>query len=88
MNLKKIAILAVAAFPLTAGFGGSVIGQERPRVVKTISSRPVNEPPATSPNIERQNPSAPSLTSPNSLSRPVLTNKIEVRPSEEQPLIK
>lgn len=86
MNFKKIAILAVAAFSLTVGFGGSVIGQERPRVVSTISSRPINEPPAPSQNIERQK-SSPSLTNQNSLSRPVLTNDIEIKPSE-QSLIK
>jgi cell wall-associated NlpC family hydrolase len=90
MIIKKIAFLAVAAFSLTAGFGGDVFGQDRPRVAKTISSRPLNEPPAASPvMIEPQKSSTSTFTNQNSLSRPVLTNKIEVVPStERQPLVK
>lgn len=87
MILKKVAILAVAAFSLAAGFGAKVSGQEQPRVMKTISSRPINQPAA--PNIEPQKSSQPTVTNQNFLSRPVLTNKIEVAPAvEEKPLIK
>jgi cell wall-associated NlpC family hydrolase len=85
MIFKKIAILAVAALSLTAGFGGNIFAQDRARVIKTISSRPINQPPASSPVIEPQKSAAPALINQNSLSRPILTNKIEVA---EQPLVK
>jgi len=85
MIFKKIAFLAVAAFSLTAGFGGNVLGQERARIEKTISSRPINQPPATSPVIESQK-SAPQITSSNSLSRPVLT--ANTTPVEPELLVK
>ena len=88
MNLKKIAILAGAALSLAAGFGGNVAGQNRPRVVKSISSRPVNEPPAASPDIGRQKHSNPALTNQSPLSRPILTNKVDVVSPEAKPLIK
>ena len=85
MILKKIAILAVAALSLTVGFGGNVLGQERPRVAKTTSSRPINQPPAASTDIESRK-STPAITSSNSLSRPVLTsNPTLVTP---EPLVK
>lgn len=90
MTLKKIAFLAVAAFSLAAGFGGKVLAQDRTRVVKTISSRPTNQPPAASPTvIESAKPTNPAPVSTNSYSRPVLTNKVEVVPPKEaQPLVK
>src|SRR5215475_972129 len=87
MILKKNAFLAAAAFVLAAGFGGNIFAQDRPLISKTISSRPINQPPASSPAVEPQK-SGPSLTSSNSLSRPVLTNKAEATSAEPPPLIK
>ena len=87
MILKKIAFLAAAAFVVAAGSGGNIFAQDRPLVTKTISSRPINQPPAPSPVVEPQK-SAPALTSSNSLSRPVLTNKTDATPAESQPLVK
>lgn len=81
MIFKKTAILAAAVFSLTAGFGGNILGQDRPRVVKTISSRPINQPPTASSTIEPQK-SDPARITENTLSRPVLTNKIEIAPTQ------
>ncbi|MEP7074930.1 MAG: C40 family peptidase [Acidobacteriota bacterium] len=82
MKLKKIVFLAAAAFSLVAGIGGNVFAQERPRLVKTISSRPTNQPPATS-----KTESTSTQLDSSSYSRPILTTKIEVA-KEAQPLIK
>ena len=86
MKLKKIVFLAAAAFSLAAGIGGRVFAQERPRLVKTISSRPINPPSAISSTAIEPSPSSVNA---NSYSRPTLTTKIEVVPTKEgQPLIK
>ncbi|MEP6848260.1 MAG: C40 family peptidase [Acidobacteriota bacterium] len=82
MKLKKIVFLAAVAFSLAAGIGGNVFAQERPRLVKTTSSRPTNQPPATS-----KTESTPAQLDSSSYSRPVLTTNIEVV-KESQPLVK
>lgn len=86
MKLKKIVFLAAAAFSLTAGIGGQVFAQDRPRLVKTTSSRPTNQPPSPSAISSETTPPA---TNANSYSRPSLTTTIEIAPTKPaQPLIK
>ena len=90
MKFKKIVFLAAAAFSLAAGIGGRVFAQERPRVAKTTSSRPTNQPLTTSSTANESTKSAilPAVTT-SSYSRPTLTTKIEVAPAKEpQPLVK
>ena len=86
MILKKIGYLTVCAVLLMVGTAGNAAAQERNRVVKPTSSRPINQPPAPTqpqPQIKTLSSSAPTN---NSATRPVLTNNIQVVPSA--PLVK
>jgi peptidoglycan endopeptidase LytE len=87
MKLKKIVFLVAAAFSLAAGIGGKVFAQERPRLIKSTSSRPIGQPPATSPSVTDPTPAKVNSNSP---SHAGLTTQIEVAPTskEPQPLIK
>lgn len=81
MNLKKISYLTVCAFLLTVGLVDTSAAQNRDRVVKTISSRPINQPSLSS-TAQTSKTQTLSSTAPvnNSASRPVLTNNIQVAP--------
>ena len=86
-NLKKISYLSVCAFLLTLGFLSTGAAQDRQRVVKTISSRPINQPPAPAqqtPADSTRSTSSPAPLISRSTSRPVLTNKIEI--AEKKPV--
>lgn len=71
--------LAVVAFVVCAFDRAS--GQDRPRVIKTVSSQPLNQP---APPSEHSKPPAVS-TQPTS--RPTLTSEITL-PEKQQPLVK
>lgn len=77
---KKVADLSLIAFLLLAG-SMMVTGQERPRVVATSSSRPLNQP-AT----ETSRPTV-SVQSTNRVVRPTLTNEISL-PEPPKQLVK
>ena len=78
-NLKKIWYLSLCALFVTTVFVSAGSAQDRPRIAKSISSQPINQPPATAPDKTK------SLSS----SRPVLTNQpVVVAPAPSQPLVK
>ena len=74
MNLKKIAYLAVCIAAFSVIFAGTASAQKRDRIVKTDSSRPVNQPPTAAPAPDRSR----TLNSSQPVNRPVLTNNIVV----------
>ena len=83
IDFKKVSYLSFLVCIVFAGSYSVVSGQDRQRVVKTISSQPINQPqpPTDSPK--------PSLSSPSASyreSRPALTNDIVI--SNTQPLVK
>src|ERR1041385_4020777 len=75
MKFKNVVGLAVCFVLIAVSYVSPTFAQDRDRLVKTTSSRPVNQPPTTSPA-----PTVKALVS----SRPVLTNE----PVVQQPLIK
>lgn len=81
MIFKKMGYLA-ACFLFAASIGGTTYAQDRNRVVKTVSSRPINQPPA--PSSQATTTLSSSAPVRNSSSRPTLTNEIKV----VQPLVK
>lgn len=81
-NLKKISYLLVCALFTVVGFTSNAMSQERPRLVKTVSSQPVNQPAVQT--DKNTSSSSPALSnSPGS--RPVLTNKLTVATSAAAP---
>jgi cell wall-associated NlpC family hydrolase len=80
MNLKKIVYLAVCIAAFSVLFTGSASAQKRDRIVKSDTSRPVNQPPAPSRDTTKP------LTSSQPTNRPALENKIVV--VGQQPLVK
>lgn len=72
MNLKKIVYLAVCIAAFSVIFTGSASAQKRDRVVKSDTSRPVNQPPAPSRDTTKP------LTSSQPVNRPALENRIVV----------
>jgi cell wall-associated NlpC family hydrolase len=82
MNLRTITYLAVCITAFTVIFAGTASAQKRDRVVKTDTSRPLNQPPA--PERDRTRP----LTSSQAVNRPVLENNILVVGRPSQPLVK
>jgi cell wall-associated NlpC family hydrolase len=87
-NLKKIWYLFAFAVFIVVGFVSVSSAQERDRVVKTISSRPLNQPPNQTPAVK------PTIVSPSSESRPLnarppLIQNIEVaRPANQESFVK
>jgi cell wall-associated NlpC family hydrolase len=79
-NLKNNLVLSVCIALSVFGFVDSAAAQDRPRVVSSISSRPLNQPPAP-----ETNPTS-STTTRTVSQRPTLTNEINVTPAA--PLVK
>ena len=77
-NLKKIWYLSFCALFVTTVFVSAASAQNRPRVTKSISSQPINQPPAI----------PADKTKPLASSRPVLTNQPVVVAPPIQPLVK
>jgi cell wall-associated NlpC family hydrolase len=88
-NLKKISYLSFCALFISFVFVSSGAAQDRQRVIKTVSSRPTNQPalPTTTDKTKSLTSSIPSNAPAN---RPVLTNQLVVAPPVEnkQPLVK
>ena len=78
-NLKKISYLSLCAFLFSVVAASA---QDRPRVIKTISSQPINQPPASRPVQVDRTPTSSPAVSRSAESRPVLTNRIEVAPEQ------
>ena len=83
IDFKKVSYLSFLVCVVFAGSYSVVSGQDRQRVVKTISSQPINQPqpPADSPKS-----SVSSLPSTNRESRPALTSDIVI--ADAPPLVK
>lgn len=85
-DFKKVSYLSFLFCVVFAGSYAAVSGQERSRVVKTISSQPVNQPQPTTDNPKS---SSSNPTQNNRISRPMLTTDIVVvNPVRTQPLVK
>lgn len=89
MILKKIGFLAVCALLLTVSFTGVALAQGRDRVVKTISSRPINQPPIPSKDLTDKTKSlSSSIPLNNAVTRPTLTTDIKVVQPSAPSLVK
>lgn len=78
-KLKRNLFLSTCVALFAFGIVSTAFAQDRQRVVKTVSSRPLNQPPATVEKIQQPASSTPVKAS---SQRPTLTNKIVVA---EQP---
>lgn len=90
-NLKRISYLSVCTILVSLGFAPAASGQDRPRVVKMISSQPIYQPPtAITPAAANKTKTLSSSAPSNSpVSRPVLTDALVVVPeSKTKSLIK
>lgn len=87
-NLKKISYLSFCALFIGFVFVSAGAAQERQRVVKSVSSRPVNQPPIPSTSTDKTRSLSSSTPSNTPASRPVLTNQLVVVPAENKPLVK
>ena len=84
VDFKKVSYLSLLVCVVFAGSYSAVSGQERQRVVKTISSQPINQP---NPPSDPPKPASSSLN--NRESRPILTNEIVIaNPEKTKPLVK
>ncbi|MGQ0542556.1 MAG: C40 family peptidase [Blastocatellia bacterium] len=84
-NLKKISYLSVIAFFVCILFGAPASAQDRERVVRTVSSQPINQPSAPQTDRSRSLTSSQPTGSP--AIRPTLTNEIVIQ-KEAKPLVK
>ena len=88
-NLKKISYLSFCALFISFVFVSAGAAQERQRVVKSISSRPINQPPAAAVTTDKTKSLTSSVPSNAPTTRPVLTNQLIVPSAEsKQPLVK
>jgi cell wall-associated NlpC family hydrolase len=88
-NLKKISYLLFCASLITIAFTVASFAQDRPRVVKSISSRPINQPLASTETADKTKSLTSSLPTNAPITRPTLTNKLIVVPPESKaPLVK
>lgn len=79
MNFKKISCLALCAAAFSITLADTASAQKRERVVSTVSSQPVNQPPAAPPSTARP------ITSSRPVNRPTLENKVIVVGSGQNP---
>lgn len=89
-NLKRISYLSVVVILVSVGFVSTSAAQDRQRLVKTVSSQPINQPQQFIPPAADKTKSLSSSTPSNSPTyRPTLTNNIVVVPEpNKQPLVK
>jgi cell wall-associated NlpC family hydrolase len=88
-NLKKISYLSFSALFISFVFVSTGAAQERQRIVKTISSRPTNQPPTGAVTTDKTRSLTSSLPSNAPATRPILTNTLVVPPAEnKQTLVK
>jgi cell wall-associated NlpC family hydrolase len=88
-NLKKISYLSVCALFISLVFVTTGSAQERQRIVKSVSSRPINQPPSASAATDKTKSLTSSVPSNAPATRPVLVNQIIVPAAEKkQPLVK
>lgn len=82
MNFRKIFCLAVCTAAMSIVFVSTTSAQKRERIVKSVSSQPINQPPAAPQNKVKP------LSSSQPVNRPPLTTNIVVVGSAPQQLIK
>ena len=88
-NLKKISYLSFCVLFISFVSVSTGAAQERQRIVKTISSRPTNQPPTASVTTDKTKSLTSSIALNVPTTRPVLTNALVVQPPEnKQPLVK
>lgn len=88
-NLKKISYLSFCALFISFVLASTGAAQDRQRVIKTISSRPTNQPPTAAVTTDKTKSLTSSIPSNAPATRPVLTNQLIVPPAEnKQPLVK
>lgn len=85
IDLKKALVLSMIAAAFALSAPDQVYGQERPRVAKTISSQPLNQPQAPS---ESSKQPAVSIQSTSRPVRPALTSDITLPTPKPESLIK
>ena len=87
-NLKKISYLSACLVVISVGFVLTGAAQERQRIVKTISSKPINKPVSDiNATPDKTKSLSSSVPSNNSASRPTLTNNV-VLVEQNKPLVK
>ena len=88
-NLKKISYLSFCALFVSFVFASTGAAQDRQRVVKSISSRPTNQPPTASIATDKTKSLTSSIPSNAPTNLPTLINQIVVPPAENrQSLVK
>lgn len=87
-NLKKISYLSFCALFVSLVFASAITAQDRPRVVKSISSRPINQPPVPAATTDKTKSLTSSIASNAPTTRPTLTNELVVKAPTQQPLVK
>ena len=87
-NLKKISYLLFCALLVTFVFTSTGSSQDRPRIVKSISSRPINQPPSPADAKDKTKSLTSSIPSNAPVARPTLTNKLVVPAENKEPLVK
>ena len=86
-NLKKISYLSVCALLVTFVFTSTGSSQDRPRLVKSISSRPINQPPSPADTADKTKSLNSSLPSNAPTNLPTLTNKLVVPAENKESLV-
>ena len=88
-NLKKISYLLFCASFVTTVFTTTTTAQDRPRVVKSSSSRPTNQPPTSAQIADKTKSLTSSIALNAAAVRPTLTNQIVVDAAENKaPLVR
>ena len=87
-NLKKISYLLFCALIVTFVFTATGSSQDRPRIAKSISSRPINQPPSPADTQDKTKSLTSSVPSNAPAIRPTLTNSLVVPAENKEPLVK
>lgn len=87
-NLKKISYLLSCALFVTFVFSSTASSQDRPRIIKSTSSRPINQPPSPADTQDKTKSLSSSVPSNAPAARPTLTSQLVVPAENKEPLIK
>jgi cell wall-associated NlpC family hydrolase len=85
MKLISVFGLAVCFVFLAASYASPTFAQARDRLVKTTSSRPVNQPAAIQPAAKTLSSSQPVLTNEPSVQKPLIKRTAEITPVKTAP---
>lgn len=87
-NLKKISYLSFYALLISLVLASIGFAQEKPRIIKSTSSRPINQPPSPTDAKDKTKSLTSSVPLNAPTTRPVLTNQLVVPAENKQPLVK